>query len=246
LSQVDERLLELLQKLGMREYDARVYITLVRSGKITASDIYSMTGIPRNRIYDTLEDLQRRGFVEVRHGRPMMYQAVPPESAVKRIKEEWIQTIESSASEALQRFQKLYVEKSEERFAEFEFWSIKSLSGVLERALEVIKHARTFVLIEGYPENLLRGLMSAIYEANQIGVKIYIVISSIIQDKALQGSLERIGTVKLVEQSLFKNIISDDEAVFSLSSGEAVYARAPFLIQGFAKMLMEKFGLVSH
>lgn len=40
----------------------------------------------------------------------------------------------------------------------------------------------------------------------------------------------------------------NDEAVFSLSQqqefgGEAVYARAPFLMQAFAKMLTEKLGL---
>ncbi|MBI2184483.1 MAG: TrmB family transcriptional regulator [Thaumarchaeota archaeon] len=250
MSQIDERLLELLQKLGMREYDAKVYLTLVRSGKTTVSDIYSVTGMPRNRIYDTLEDLQRRGFIETRQGRPMIYQAVPPEIVIKRIKEEWIQAIDGAASESLQRFKKLYVEKSEEKFSEFEFWSIKSISGLLDRASEVIRRARTFVLVEGHSESFLGSLTSPLDIAHRRGIDIYVVASQPIQDEHLLDSLKHVGTVKLVKESLFNHVISDDEAVFLLSQEsdairEGVYARAPFLIQAFATMLMEKFGLVA-
>ena len=50
-----------LRGLGMNEYEASVYSTLVGLQKATARDVHEASGVPRGRIYEILNDLARRG-----------------------------------------------------------------------------------------------------------------------------------------------------------------------------------------
>ncbi|WP_243670604.1 hypothetical protein [Methanoculleus chikugoensis] len=61
-----------LRALGMNEYAASVYSTLVGLQKATARDIHEVSGVPpRGRIYEILNDLTRRGgFIAVEEGSP--------------------------------------------------------------------------------------------------------------------------------------------------------------------------------
>jgi sugar-specific transcriptional regulator TrmB len=56
-------LLEKMQDFGFIQYEARCYVALVQIGKSTAYQISKISGVPRARIYDTLEGLVKRGIV---------------------------------------------------------------------------------------------------------------------------------------------------------------------------------------
>ena len=81
-----------LRALGMNEYEASVYSTLVGLQKATARDIHETSGVPRGRIYDILNDLARRGFIAVEEGSPTSYYILDIDMVFDRLKEDNICT----------------------------------------------------------------------------------------------------------------------------------------------------------
>lgn len=71
-----------LKSLGLTEYEAKAYITLLTLGTSTAEQISEKGNIPLPRVYDTIVELQRKGFVLISKSRPKKFQALPAEKAL--------------------------------------------------------------------------------------------------------------------------------------------------------------------
>lgn len=71
-----------LVDLGLTGYEAAAYVALTRRDKATAAEVARLADLPRQRSYDVLEALTRKGLVRNGAGRPARYRAVPPEEAV--------------------------------------------------------------------------------------------------------------------------------------------------------------------
>ncbi|MCU0631384.1 MAG: TrmB family transcriptional regulator [Methanolinea sp.] len=82
-----QRLIGNLVSLGLKEYEARVYAGLVGIGEGNARQIHEVSGVPRPRVYDVLQSLVDRGFVEVRQGSPLSYRPVEPPIVIGHLNE---------------------------------------------------------------------------------------------------------------------------------------------------------------
>ncbi|MDD4253933.1 MAG: helix-turn-helix domain-containing protein [Methanofollis sp.] len=91
----DEIVLQ-LRTLGLNEYEARVYATLVGLRRATARDIHEASKVPRGRIYEILHDLAQRGFVGVEDGSPARYHAVDPDEVIDHIRDEYLASLEKT------------------------------------------------------------------------------------------------------------------------------------------------------
>lgn len=69
--------LKKLQDLGLTEYQARVYLTLLDLGSATASQIPTLSRVPRTRIYVTMAQLHEKGLVNIIPERPLKYEPIP-------------------------------------------------------------------------------------------------------------------------------------------------------------------------
>ena len=90
---------DLLAHLDLREYETAALRELLTLGRSTAPNLAEATGIPRARIYEVLDELAGRGFVEVIPGRPKEYQAKHPEEILDRAVENERQDFESFRTE---------------------------------------------------------------------------------------------------------------------------------------------------
>lgn len=78
-----------LRELGLSEYEARVYRSLLRTGPTTAKQLSNASGVPMGRIYDVLNDLAAAELVRSQQaGRPKQYAAVEPRTALSRLLED--------------------------------------------------------------------------------------------------------------------------------------------------------------
>lgn len=69
---------EILQEaLDLTKYEARCYLALL-AGRMEPKEVSSRSGVPLPRVYDTLDSLRRKGFVEEGDD---AYRAVAPEAA---------------------------------------------------------------------------------------------------------------------------------------------------------------------
>ncbi|MBD3340239.1 MAG: hypothetical protein GF353_14090 [Candidatus Lokiarchaeota archaeon] len=71
-----EELMEFLQTAELSNYEIKAYLSLVKSSKaLTARDISSKSEVPSGRIYETLEDLYRKGMIDIIDSRPKRYRS---------------------------------------------------------------------------------------------------------------------------------------------------------------------------
>lgn len=76
---------EALESLGLGSYEARALSHLLRHGERTGPDLARETGIPFGRIYGTLHDLEGRGLVASKGGRPRRFEAAPAPTVPARL-----------------------------------------------------------------------------------------------------------------------------------------------------------------
>lgn len=68
--------------IGLSGYESKVYNALVSYGPMDAKRISERAGVPKNRVYDTIQSLSRKGFIEYKYGVPKLYIAVNPTSVL--------------------------------------------------------------------------------------------------------------------------------------------------------------------
>lgn len=83
---VNENAMNLLKRIGLNQYESRIYTSLLSSGTLTAGEISELANVPRSRVYDVLTSLEKKGFAVIQVGRPVRYLAVSPEDALHRVK----------------------------------------------------------------------------------------------------------------------------------------------------------------
>jgi sugar-specific transcriptional regulator TrmB len=111
-----------LKKLGLREYETKVYLALLKYGKLDAKQIAAYSGVPQNRVYETIESLQKLGFVDVLLGYPKKFEAIDPKVSIPTylgIKEHELSILKSEA-QALAS----HLKKTEPAKPEVGIWSV--------------------------------------------------------------------------------------------------------------------------
>jgi HTH-type transcriptional regulator, sugar sensing transcriptional regulator len=131
-----------LKKLGFNEYESKSYTTLVQNGTSTAYQVSKISGIPRARIYDTLESLVEKGIVlKEEFEKSMIYSPLPVEIFLQKSQAEWeetYRTIDSGLREL-----ELKQQKSEDN----KVFTIKNQTAILNYCKELIKKAEKRIVI---------------------------------------------------------------------------------------------------
>lgn len=74
-----------LRELGFTDYEARLYVQLLKSSPATAYEVAKAAGVPRANTYAALEALAQRGAVLPVNEEPLRYVAAPPKSLFEAI-----------------------------------------------------------------------------------------------------------------------------------------------------------------
>jgi sugar-specific transcriptional regulator TrmB len=82
---VKEEDIQLLKKLGLSGLQAKVYLTLLKTGKASANTVSTLSGTDRSDTYKTLLKLQNKGFISQTICFPRLYEAVPPHDAIEEL-----------------------------------------------------------------------------------------------------------------------------------------------------------------
>ena len=80
--------IEVLEKLGLSETEAKVYLTLIETGSTLAGPIIKKTGLHRGTTYQILQRLKEKGLVSsVVKGKKQYFQASDPEILMNILRE---------------------------------------------------------------------------------------------------------------------------------------------------------------
>lgn len=210
-----------LEKAGLTGYEAEVYITLVMEGALTAREASRRSGVPYSRIYDVLEGLEEKGWVQVRGGRPKLYAARPPSEAMRLVKLRLQREIEENERRIIDFLQPIY-ERSEGA-EQPNVWLIHGESNILAKFREMVGSARRELLI-ALPvigEEVVERVKAELTRLASRGVKVRFMASAI--NEVVAESLMRLfGEECVAVRDIMYGggvIVDGKEAMIVLSSG---------------------------
>lgn len=118
-AQWDPEAIERLKELGLTEYDAKVYLTLVSRSPLAATDISREADVPMSKIYGVLSRLENGGWISVVPERPKQYRAVDPGVTIDNACKQAVGRLESSKSLLLASLREKFASRSEVEASEF-------------------------------------------------------------------------------------------------------------------------------
>ncbi|MCX6742360.1 MAG: hypothetical protein NTX24_04290 [Candidatus Pacearchaeota archaeon] len=159
---------ELVKKIkysfDLNIYESKVWVTLLSKNVASVGEIAEMSGVPRSRVYDVLESLEKKGFAIAKLGKPIKFIAVKPAVVLERLKNNHLK-------EANERIKILEGIRSTEDYKELEgiystgvapiqvedlTSAIKGRSNIYAHMKEIIGNAQKEVLFVTTPNALKR------------------------------------------------------------------------------------------
>jgi len=156
-----------LTSLGLTKNEARAYHSLVKLGKSSARVIAEDSGIPRSKVYETLDLLEKRGLIKkVTGSDPTLFDPAPVDSALDHL-EEKVKSSATSARSKLKGLQSLRGTEAKE-FA----WAVQGMEQVIMGLRTSIENAQEYIFIASASPSLLGNLRGAFSTAKSRSVKI--------------------------------------------------------------------------
>jgi sugar-specific transcriptional regulator TrmB len=157
---------ERLQKLGLTEYAAQVYVALLRLGSGTAREIAETVNVPRTRVYDAVASLQERGFVDVSYSSPKLFRPISQETATRQFQLEYDETIDD-LTDTLAALEPIH-----SRHEQTGVWTVSGREAITDRVLEFIAEATTEVVYMSVEELLTDDIIEALATADGRGAAV--------------------------------------------------------------------------
>jgi sugar-specific transcriptional regulator TrmB len=231
---------ELLQELGLKEYEARCFVALSRRPKGTAKEISEISAVPRTRVYDAIRVLETKGLVEVQHSNPKQFRAVPVDEAIETIHVEFVERTET-LGDALRDMDP--AELADEEAVSHEVWSLSGETGIDARMQQLIDEAEREILLISrhdvvFSDALLDRLRAAIDRGVDIVVGTWNREAHDRIERELPGADVFVSGIEMLSQSPFPDddtdigrlLLVDQSAILvsSFTGGEGDYEQAVF------------------
>ena len=146
-----EEAIEVLQQLGLKEYEARCFVGLSRLHTGTAKQLSEMTEVPRTRVYDAIRVLEAQGLVEIQHSSPQQFRAVPLDEATETLRDQYEDRVER-LHDALDTVE--VVEADDETTIQ-QVWAMSGRDAIENRTDQLVEDASEEVVLVVGDESLL-------------------------------------------------------------------------------------------
>ncbi|SFR49502.1 MULTISPECIES: TrmB family transcriptional regulator [Halorubrum] len=146
-----EEAIDILQQLGLKEYEARCFVGLARLDTGTAKKLSEITEVPRTRVYDAIRVLEAQGLVEVQHSSPQRFRAVPLDEATETLRDQYEERVGrlQSALDAVD------IVGDDEESPTQEIWAMSGRDAIENRTNRLIGAAKEEVVLVVADETLL-------------------------------------------------------------------------------------------
>jgi len=161
---MDDGVIDRLRILGMSQYEARIYVGLLRHGPQNGNEVSKSAGIPSSKVYSTLERLASKGIVHsVRTSSGTQYVCVSPEELIQRFRGEFEEPMD-------------YLEAALPKLAGFEpasaVLTVAGLDAIRENSRFIAADSVREIYISIWAEEL-EHLSEALAEAQERSVRIF-------------------------------------------------------------------------
>jgi len=134
--------IEKLKDIGLTEYEARAYLTLLSTHPATAYELAKGAGLPTSKIYQVIDKLASRGMVQsLIDGQKKRYVPLKPREFIQSQRRR-VQSTLDSLEEDLSRIQG--------ETAVSYMWNIQEYRFFMEKAAQLIAEAEREILISAW------------------------------------------------------------------------------------------------
>jgi len=217
--EISENLRRALHHLGLTDYEIKVYIALLESGDSTASKLSEVADVPYSKIYEVLENLEKKGWIGTEGGRPARYYPKSPLTALEasriRIERELREYEEIVLSELLPIYEGRGFRERHD------IWILRGEENILARIKNLLSNCEKELLVAApfLTKNLLVTFLPHITYITSNGGHVKILVSGEVNNSILKN-LNEVAEVRFKEQMFGGGIIADSREVILLLGEE--------------------------
>lgn len=207
---------EALRELGLTGYETHAYLSLLEKGGMTASQVSEAADVPYSKIYETLNSLNRKGWIKIERGRPSRYYPKAPSEALEAAKLRFESKIRSWEQSLLGELQALYEERAVREKPDI--WIIRGEFNVLAKLREMLGAVKNelMIAVPSLPKELVGLTYPMLAGLRSAGVNILFMISKGIEKETLE-KIGEVAEVRVRDHMFGGGIIADGkEAVLLL------------------------------
>lgn len=202
-----EEAIEVLQQLGLKEYEARCFVGLSQLQSGTAKQLSEQTDVPRTRVYDAIRMLEAQGLVEIQHSSPQQYRAVPLPEATETLRDQYEARVERLQN-ALNTID--VIEETDDSPVQ-QVWAMAGQEAIENRTTDLIREATTeIVLVLGDEVLLTDELAESLHDLSS---DVDVLVGAVTEDleRAIRRELPHATTFVTGLEWLQSENVDDDE-----------------------------------
>jgi len=216
---ISEEAKRILKEAGLTEYESRIYLSLLEIGASTASRISEHGNVPYSKVYEALNSLEEKGWIETQSSRPRRYYPKSPTEALDAVKTRMEGLVKSWQKSVLKELQPLY-DKMEVR-EKPEIWILRGEFNTIAKLKEMMENTKIELMIAAPPSasSFLDGLIPALEELTDAGVSLLLMVSRDVSDRVLQA-ISKVVEVRVRDHMFGGGVISDGREALLLLGEE--------------------------
>lgn len=206
-----------MESLGLTSYEIKVYLSLLETGSMTASDISKKSGVPYSKIYEVLNSLQDNGCLESDSSRPQKFFPKSPGTAIEAMKMRIESSIRDSKNMIMGELMPIY-EKSGLR-EKPEIWVVMGVYNIAAKIGEIIQTCQHELLIAlpQVAEGIAKRIQPTLRMLHEKGVRIDVLASEEANLDTVRA-MSRVAEVRLKNNMFGGGVIGDSKQVMILLS----------------------------
>lgn len=213
---VEEKDVAALRRLGLTEYESRIYLTLVKMGPKKASEVSFFGQVPRTKAYGAIRELERKGLLQIIRGKPELYAPSSPSEFLMPL----VMKLEGEVKESEGLVQQLAVLYESSKYIRrdvassvTDFWQIEGRQDVVSKLNQVMADATRSINYYTSASGLVRAYKahSEILEKARKQGAVVRVLSSITPDNiGVARELSEVVELKQIDNPLKASFVSVD------------------------------------
>lgn len=213
---VGEKAKRALHELGLTAYETAVYLSLVERGVMVAADVSETANVPFSKVYEVLNSLERKGWIDVERGRPSRYFARAPSEALEAARRVFDENMQGWTRTFEEELLPLY-ERRELR-EKPDIWILRGETSVVAKLQEMVGKARREVMVAApiFVRDLAEKALPLLASSSLGDVKVLLMVAGKLEDWGLE---KLVGTVEMRgRDNLFGGgvIVDGEEALLFL------------------------------
>ena len=205
-----EEAIELLQQLGLKEYEARCFVGLSRLHTGTAKQLSEMTEVPRTRVYDAVRVLEAQGLVQIQHSSLQQFRAVTLDEATETLRDQY----ENRVERLYNALDTVEIVEQEDETPVQQIWAMSGRDAIENRTDELIDGAsEEVVLVIGDESLLTEDLVTGL---NGVGDGVDLLVGALtapLQDQIQAAVPDATTFVSGLEWLHGENVTADETAI---------------------------------